>query len=149
DMKLEILDAGGNVLRTLTSKKEDSDEAEDDPDGDDPGKKPVLSVEPGVQRLTWDLGYQPSRKLKGVKVEGDPEAAPRVPPGTYTARLTVAGKSQSTPLDVKPDPRLSVSPADIQAQTAFALQVQSEVKRLVALVEQIRSVREQLKVRTG
>jgi photosystem II stability/assembly factor-like uncharacterized protein len=149
EIKLEILDGSGSVLRTLTSRKVEADTTEDDPDGDEPPKRPVLAAEAGVQRVNWDLGYQPARKLKGVKVEGDPEAAPRVPPGTYTARLTFGGKTQTTPIEVKPDPRLNVPAADIQAQTAFALQVQGEVKRLVALVEQIRSVREQLIVRAG
>jgi len=149
DVTLEILDASGKVVRTITSKKEEPELPEDDPDGPwDPPKKAVLSTEAGVQRVVWDLKWEKGPKIKAAKVEGNPEAAPRVRPGAYTVRLTAAGQTLTTSLDILPDPRLSVPPADLSAQIDFGRQVQGAVGRLATLVEQIRSVRRQLAVRS-
>ena len=148
-MKLEILDSTGTVVRTITDKKEESELAEDDPDGPDrPRKKPVLNPEPGgVQRLVWDLTWQGIPKIKGAKVESNPEAAPRVRPGAYTVKLTTKDQTLTAPLEVLPDPRINVSPADITAQVDFGRQVQAAMGRLTSLVTQVRSVRQQLNSR--
>ena len=147
DLKMEILDASGAVVRTFTSKKEEPETAEDDPDAGSPKKKPVLAIDPGVQRIVWDLGYQSAVKIKGAKSEGNPEAAPRVRPGAYTVRLSAGKETVTTPLEVLPDPRLTVPPADVTAQVDFSRKVQEQVTRLSTLVGQIRSVRQQLAVR--
>jgi photosystem II stability/assembly factor-like uncharacterized protein len=149
EIKMEILDARGAVVRTITSTKEEPELPEDDPDGPWRARKEsLLSTEPGVQRVVWDLRWQKGPKIKKAKVEGNPEAAPRVRPGTYTVRLTAAGQTLTTPLEVLPDPRLSVPAADLTAQVDFGRQVQEAVGRLTTLVEQVRSVRRQLAVRS-
>ena len=68
-------------------------------------------------------------------------------PGTYTVRLTVAGKTLTAPLKVVPDPRGTPPQADLEAQVAFALRVRDDISRLTELVNQLRSVREQLQAR--
>ncbi len=146
---LEILDASGALVRTITSVKQEPEFAEDDPDAPwQPPDKPILKTEPGVQRVAWDLEWEPARKIPGAKVEGNPEAAPRAVPGTYTARLTVEGKTVTAPIEVRPDPRLSVPQSDIEAQVRFTLQVRDAVTRLSTLVAQIRSVRGQINVKS-
>ena len=150
DGKVEILDAGGAVVRTFTSKKEKPELEEDDPDG--PWreiKKPVVSTEAGVQRIVWDLEYAPATKIREAKTEGNPEAAPRAVPGAYTVRLTTADGILTTPIEVRPDPRLSIPAAAIAEQVRFARQVQDQVSRLAGLVAQVRSVRDQLRVKSG
>ena len=149
EITMEILDPSGAVVRTLTSKKEPSEFEEDDPDAPGrPREKAVLTTEPGVQRVTWDLRYEAATKIKKAKTEGDPEAAPRAVPGTYTVRLTVEGKILTTPLEVRPDPRLPVPLPEIDEQVKFAQTVQAQVTRLSTLVAQIRSVRDQVKLRS-
>jgi photosystem II stability/assembly factor-like uncharacterized protein len=148
DIRLEILDPGGAVIRTYTSKKEEPEYAKDDPDaGWSDRTKPVLSVEPGVHRIVWDLRPEGVKKLWRVKAEGDPEAAARVVPGTYTARLVAAGKTISAAIEVKPDPRVGTSPRDLEEQARFAKQMQDHLNRLTAMVTQIRAVRDQITVK--
>jgi len=149
EITMEIVDPAGAVVRTLTSKKEEPEVQDDDPDAPGrPTEKAVLTTEAGVQRVAWDLNYEKATKIKKAKTEGDPEAAPRVLPGTYTVRLTVEGKAVTAPLEVRPDPRLSVPLSDIDEQVAFARKVQAQVTRLATLVAQIRSVRDQVKLRS-
>jgi photosystem II stability/assembly factor-like uncharacterized protein len=148
DLRLDILDDTGKVVRTITSKKEEPEVAEDDPDGGRGPKKEVLSKDPGVQRVVWNLRVDPAMKIKGAKVEGNPEAAPRVAPGTYQARLTVGKDVQTTSIEVRPDPRLNVSPQEIAAQVKFAQDIQAQITRLSGMVTQIRLVRAQLSVKS-
>jgi hypothetical protein len=49
---------------------------------------------------------------------------------------------------VVPDARGDLPAAELQAQTAFALRVRDDISRLADLVNQVRSVREQLKAHT-
>jgi photosystem II stability/assembly factor-like uncharacterized protein len=149
EITMEIVDPGGAVVRKLSSKKEPPDFEEDDPDA--PGRPPekaALSTDAGVQRAMWNLDYDSATVIKKAKTEGNPKAAPRAVPGTYTARLTVEGKTVTTPLEVRPDPRLTVPLPEIDEQVKFARKVQAQVTRLATLVAQIRSVREQVALRS-
>ncbi|HUD73184.1 MAG TPA: glycosyl hydrolase [Dongiaceae bacterium] len=146
DLKLDILDASGTVIRTWTSKKEDPERAEDDPDGG-PRKKPVLANSAGVQRFVWDLETQGAKRLWQVRHEGNADAAPRVVPGIYTARLTAGGQVLSTPIEVRPDPRITVPLSDLQEQVRLSRQMQDQVARITGLVTQVRSVRDQLRAK--
>jgi len=51
-------------------------------------------------------------------------------------------------IEVVADPRLQVAPADIAEQVKFARQVQDQVTRLAGIVSRVRSVRDQLKLKS-
>jgi photosystem II stability/assembly factor-like uncharacterized protein len=150
DITLDILDASGSVLRTFTSKEEKPETPSDDPDaGREEPRKVALGVEPGVQQAVWNLEYAPPRHIKGAKNDvGDLESGPLVPPGSYTVRLTVGGGSTSQPLIVLGDPRLKTRPSEFQAAAEFSLSVRDSLNRLVDIVENLRSIRQQLKARS-
>ncbi len=145
ELKIEILDASNKVVRVLSSKAPEPMGSDDNEDPDD-FKNLALPRGAGVQRAVWDLRYEGARKIKGAKIDtGDPFVGPVVVPGTYTVRLTAAGKTLTAPLKVVADPRGDLATADLQAQTTFALRVRDDISRLTDLVNQVRSVREQLK----
>ena len=144
---LEIVDAQNRVVRTLSSVPKEPDNSEDNPDPEEL-KKSVLPTDAGVQRAVWNLKYEGARKIKNAKIDtGDPAEGPRVAPGAYTVRLTVNGKTLTSPLRVAADPRGDLSQADLEAQTAFGLRVRDDISRLTDAVNQVRSVRDQLKAR--
>ena len=76
----------------------------------------VVGTGAGMHRISWDLKFDPI----GEETPGAFEAAtgavphrtyaetnaPWAPPGAYTVRLTVDGKSQTQPLTVRLDPRV-------------------------------------------
>jgi photosystem II stability/assembly factor-like uncharacterized protein len=148
EMSLDILDESGRVVRTLKSVAEPPEAPEGDPDGYDDPPKPALARDPGVQRAVWDLTYEGAPRVKDAKLDaGDPKDGPMAPPGRYTARLTAAGKTYTTPLVVTPDPRLSLSASDYAEQLRVALEAREALTRLVQGVERLRSVRTQVKGR--
>ena len=147
ELKIEILDARNRLVRTLSSVAREPDYSSEEDDPED-FKKQALATDPGVQRAVWNLAWEGARKIKGGKIDtGDPAEGPRAVPGTYTVRLSVNGKTETTTLRVVPDPRGSLAAADLDAQLAFALRVRDDISKLTGLVNQVRSVREQLQSR--
>jgi photosystem II stability/assembly factor-like uncharacterized protein len=147
ELKIEILDANGAIVRTLSSIPREPAGSRDHEDPDDL-KKAALETEPGVHRASWDLAWEGATIIKGGKIDaGDPTKGPRAVPGPYTVRLVVDGRTETTPLRVLPDPRGDGSPADLDAQLAHALRVRDDVSRLTSLVNNLRSVKEQLRAR--
>lgn len=149
EIRLEILDQQGKVIRTLRSTPEPADHPPDDPDEPTEPPKPALEVEPGVHRAVWDLRYEGARKIKPAKLDGgSPEEGPTALPGAYSIRLVVEGKSYTAPLTVLPDPRVKVSPEALAEQLRFSLELRDQITRLTGVVNDIRSVRRQLAIRT-
>ncbi|HXY40489.1 MAG TPA: glycosyl hydrolase, partial [Vicinamibacteria bacterium] len=146
EVVLEILDAKGALVRRLSSIERPHEPA-DDPDGEKEPAKP-LSTKAGVQRAVWDLRFEGATRIKGAKVDsGEPDEGPLALPGSYTARLTVAGRSLATPVEVRPDPRSSVSREELEEQLGFALTLRDDLTRLSGIVTELRAVREQAKAR--
>jgi hypothetical protein len=73
-------------------------------------------------------------------------------PGTYTVRMTVAGKSYSEPLSIKMDPRIKTSAAELQAQFDAAIEIsrrQSEISEAQRKVKEVLSQARQLRAKTN
>ena len=97
------------MVRTLTSKEEpdEPDELGEEPDEKDK-KKGAADGRRGAPRRLGPAA-RGSEGGQGRRVDGgDPKSGPLVTPGTYTVRLTVDGKTETTTLEVRPDPRVSV-----------------------------------------
>jgi photosystem II stability/assembly factor-like uncharacterized protein len=143
---LEIRDAEGGLIISLTSKKEPEETAKDDPDApSEPSKKTVLTAEPGMNRVVWDLQYAGAAKIKNAKIDsGEPDFGPLALPGTYTVSLTVDGKTTTGKATVLPDPRVRLKSAELQEQLELALAIRADIVHLTGMVEKIRAVRTQI-----
>ncbi len=118
-VQLEIFDAAGKLVRRFAS----TDEApKTNPDELDipmywvHDAKP-LSAEAGMHRFVWDLRYAfAGARRRSRRGGGGPIAVP----GRYTVKLTAAGKTISVPLEIKMDPRVKTSAADLERQFQLA-----------------------------
>ncbi|MFQ5816378.1 MAG: glycosyl hydrolase [Terriglobia bacterium] len=141
---LEVLDAQGNVVRKYTSKKKViegkplPEYPRDDTDRD------RLPSEAGMHRFVWNLRQQLPELVPSAIYDMGPPKGPLVLPGHYQVKLTVAGKSYRAPLEVKLDPRVTTSQADLQKQFELMLQIRDLLGRVHGAVFEIRSLREQL-----
>lgn len=149
ELRLEILDAKGRLVRTLTSTARALAAPVTDPDAEeDEAPTAELSVEPGVQRAVWDLRWEGARRIKSAKLDaGDPRQGPMAAPGTYTARLVVGEQTLSTRIELRPDPRVKVSAPELEQQLEFSLGLRDAITRLSTLVERLRLVRRQVQAR--
>jgi photosystem II stability/assembly factor-like uncharacterized protein len=148
EVKLEILDAKGVVVRSYSSKDPvlDPHPAFDMAAYDKicqktptatfcglplywPGPPNTIAGKAGMHRVYWDMHFEPF-EVEDLLDQGDEEAtgavphrtydavnAPWAPPGNYTVRLVVDGKTMTQPITVKLDPRVK-TPAPALAQLA-------------------------------
>jgi photosystem II stability/assembly factor-like uncharacterized protein len=144
ETKLEILDASGKVIRRYSSAEIEPLEEPLDPDE----KKPEKEIKPdaGLNRFVWDLRYEEAHRVPGYYLweYGGGARGPAAAPGQYQVRLTVGSESQVAPLEVKLDPRVKVSPADLTQQFTLLMQIHEELNRVYDAVNQIQDVRSQV-----
>ena len=71
-------------------------------------------------------------------------SSPWVRPGKYTAKLTAGSKTYSERFDVKMDPRVHTSEADLVQQFSVSKQLYDDVLEASKSLEQIRAIRKQV-----
>ncbi len=127
-IKLEIKDMRGNVIQTFSSNAKE--------------KKQKLKVEAENNRFVWDMRYPGFKEFDGMVLYSSPNRGPRAVPGSYTAVLTVDGKSESRPFEIAKDPRLTNTDEDYQKQLEFLLQVRDKVSEAHQAMIDIKSIRD-------
>ncbi len=148
EAKLEILDSEGEVLRTFEPALPEDDDEPAEGRGGRGGGGPRLSTDPGLNHLTWDLRTEPWTNFEGMIFWGAPRMGPAVPPGQYSVRLTIDGRTESAPLTVERNPWIpEVSDEDLRAQYEFSRQVRDKVTEANQAVIAIRRVMAQLQDR--
>jgi photosystem II stability/assembly factor-like uncharacterized protein len=140
--KLEIVSPSGEVVRTIDPQ---------DPNAQrDRWSGASLPVESGLTHFTWDLQTDPAPTFPDMILWGVRTMAPRVPPGTYTVRLTADARTETTQLQVRANPWITdATIADMQEQYEFGRQIQAKVAEANSAVIAIRRVKIQLEDRLG
>ena len=143
ETRIEILDGQGQVIRKYSSLKNEVPDEPLDPDDKKPEKE--IKVEAGLNRFVWNLRYESANRVPGYYLweYNGGARGPLALPGSYQVRLTLDGKSQTAPLEVKLDPRVLVSQADLEKQFNLLLQVREQLNRVYTAVNQIEDVRSQ------
>jgi photosystem II stability/assembly factor-like uncharacterized protein len=146
DISLVILNAEGNVVRTLSSVLEDPYLAPDHPDASpDQKRKAELSKNKGFNRASWDLTHQGATRIPGSTNDaGNMNIGPQVAPGDYVVRLTVDGETYDQTATVLPDPRSEAPIENILAQISFLLDVRDRITLIAEDAVRIRALKEQL-----
>jgi photosystem II stability/assembly factor-like uncharacterized protein len=151
---LEVLDSRNQLVRRFSSAdKPEPALAREEPIASYWIRPPqILPSQAGMHRFVWDLHYPPpegSRRSHPIAaVYQDTPSMPRGPavlPGEYTVKLTVNGRSYVQPLVVKMDPRVKTPPEGLAQQFAIATACYEGNRKAQASLEQIRSLRTQLR----
>jgi len=125
-----------------------------------PAPRSGLSTRAGAQRLQWDLRYDPVQ-TDSKDEGGDEDAngavphrtypgsnAPWAPPGSYTVRLTVAGKSYTQPLTLRLDPRVKAVPAALARLASLSREMYDGARASRDAYERARAMRTKLESAT-
>jgi len=135
-VSITISDASGAVVRKLRGAARDS----------------------GVNRAVWDLRLEAPRALPDTSTRRRPanpdddedESArfafggPYVVPGEYTVTLNASGRTLSTKVQVRADPRVAVTVAQLKTQQDVALQLRELMSRATQMLEQTDGITRQL-----
>jgi photosystem II stability/assembly factor-like uncharacterized protein len=145
EVKLEIIDSSGKVVRSLSSKEKKGEEQP--PEWPDQVKEvTTIPASAGMNRYAWNLRWEPPVKIPGAFYSGIGPQGPLAQPGQYTVKITAGSLNQSQPFEIVMDPRVKgVSPEDLGKQFELAMQVRDANTDLHRAVNQIRTLRAELK----
>jgi photosystem II stability/assembly factor-like uncharacterized protein len=145
-LKLEIVDGAGKVIRELRGP-----------------------ARPGLNRASWDMRVEPPR-LVGLRTTppenphiweeprfrgqdtrpvthwglAQAQVGPIVVPGKYTVRLVADGETQTQPLEILKDPKVTATEADLEASVKLQLRIRDDISASADIVNQLEVMRRQL-----
>jgi len=154
-VELEIRDAAGALVRRFSSAGERLPAVE--PYFAPEWLKPpsTLSATAGPHRFVWDLrGPRPQALDFEYSIGASPfegttllPAGPLALPGVYRATLTVDGRRLEVPLEIRADPRVAASAADLSAALAFYRTLEADLATVWLAAAQIGDLRREVAVR--
>ncbi len=115
-IQIEVLDAAGKVVDTISPSKRR-----------------------GINRVAWSMSVKPPRVPRAAQIAFNASQGPRVPPGTYTIRLTKGGQSIETKLEIGVDRRASYTAADRAEQFRAVMQAHALFNRMSDLADRLDS----------
>jgi photosystem II stability/assembly factor-like uncharacterized protein len=158
---MEVLDGSGAVVRRFTSAGVAAPEpaafADDAPPSEEGegggggggrggrGGQTRLDKGAGMHRFTWDLRY-PGPWQSATRPEGP--NGPTAAPGLFSVRLTVGSVTETHPLSIVEDPRVTadgVTTADLREQFEHNMQVRDLVSDVNKTVARLRAGQAQYK----
>jgi photosystem II stability/assembly factor-like uncharacterized protein len=138
EVTLSFLDAQGQLIKRFSSAA-----GNDQPNTGGP-KEPRLPTELGLNRFVWNLRYPDARRVPGDATTERSLTGPLAPPGTYQVQLGVGGQTYTASFALRPDPRVSATQADFQAQLALLLRIRDKLSDTHDAINRLRSVRRQV-----
>jgi photosystem II stability/assembly factor-like uncharacterized protein len=140
EVKLEILDERGNILRTLSSRKDENFK----PFSGGPSPEPVLPSQKGINRFAWDFRGETLLEIPNAFVYGN-YSGHRVQPGKYKAVLNYMGETSETDFEIRQDPNLkNVTASDWESQQKFLEQAAETLTEIHHSVNELRKVKAQV-----
>lgn len=131
-----ITEAGGKIIRQFSSKSK--------------GRRSP-STKAGMNRFFWDMRYPGTQMpaaagaLDGfISIDYSPPSSPTAPPGRYIARLSVDGQDYEQPFEIRKDPRIKASDADLRAQFDLMVDIRDRYSEVADTLMKIREVRVKL-----
>ena len=145
----EVLDAGGEVIRTYEGVAAEEEEEEEEDlrarfFGGGGGGQP--SVTQGSNSFRWDMRYPAWTDFEGRIMWAARPMGPMAVPGTYTVRMTVDGGAPLTrDFDIGINPNLEgVTVADMRERFDLAIEIRDRVTEANEAVIKVRDIAGQI-----
>jgi photosystem II stability/assembly factor-like uncharacterized protein len=140
EVKLEIINQNGKVIRSYSSIKDHS--FKPFPGGPSPNE--VIPAKKGVNRFAWNFKGESLLPIPNAFVYGDYNGH-RVAPGKYLARLSYNNMKSETSFEVIQDPNLTnVTAQDWIAQQGFLEKAGESLTEIHTSVNKMRQVKHQI-----
>jgi photosystem II stability/assembly factor-like uncharacterized protein len=144
---VEILDSQGQVLHHASSGTHGEQVEGQGRNMQGSVSRGSAPARAGMNRYVWNCRVDGPAMVPGIVIiELQNGGGPFVPPGTYQVKLKMAGKDYSAPLQVKADPRVKTTQADLQKQYELAMKIRDRITEVHNAVNQIRESRSVLEV---
>ena len=143
-LTIEILDGDGDIIRRYSSEEGDHERcrmANEDP------RRPIELKYPqkkqGLNLWHWNLRSESIRCIEDIALFAG-FSGPRVLPGNYSARVQVAGSTQSVSFSVAADPRSTASDAEYREWGTRMAEVSGMMNEILGALQDLRTARGQV-----
>jgi photosystem II stability/assembly factor-like uncharacterized protein len=151
EVKIEILDSSGSVLRAFTGTPKDKPPAPGGGGGFFGFQAPRVGTQKGMNRFTWDLRQNGAVVFPGMIMwAAQPQRGPASPPGKYSVRISANGDTKTREFSIGVDPRLieaGITAEYLHEQFKLSTQVRDRVTDANTAVIRIRAIRDQVNER--
>jgi len=156
DLVLEFLDANGKSINKFTTRlprpgaQGQAQAEQPQPGGGEEGGffggggPARATTDVGLNRFVWDMRYLEATRFPGMILWAGQTQGPKIVPGNYQVKLTVEGQTLTETFEVKPDPRLSTTPADYAKQLDLSLKIRDKLTETHNAIIQIRDLKKQI-----
>jgi photosystem II stability/assembly factor-like uncharacterized protein len=136
---LEIKDAAGNIVRTVSSKK---DSLYKQWDGG-PSEDPSLTTNKGLNRFVWDMRFPTMNGIEDAYIEAGYRGH-KAAPGKYTATLKWGETQATATAEILANPLYPTDAATYQKYHQLMLQMEEDLRSMHRWVNQVYAKRQQL-----
>ncbi|MFD2937887.1 WD40/YVTN/BNR-like repeat-containing protein [Spirosoma flavum] len=150
ELKLMYMTSAGDSIITysnLRDKKGDSLKIAKEFYRDEKLERPgVMSAQPGMNVFVWDMRYPDAAAVEGTNVmwTGRGTGA-KIVPGQYKVRLLLGDSLIAEhPIEIRKDPRLSITAADYQEQFDLMQKINGKLSETHKAINQLRLIRTQI-----
>jgi hypothetical protein len=142
DVKMEFLDADGNVIQTYEAGDEEDSQEQQGGFGFPGAGGGSPSDSAGSNSFLWNLRYPGYTDFDGRIFWAAGNNGPMAIPGSYQVRLTADGETQTQGFEIKIDPRMEhVTVAQLRERFEFALRIRDRVTQANEAVIEIRRIK--------
>lgn len=139
EVELTFMEANDEIIQQFSS-------------GSDENPGPTASK--GTNRFFWDMRYPGTPMLPAagalngfLSTDYSPPSPPVAPPGRYIVRLSVDGRTYEQPFEIRKDPRVKASDADLRAQFDLMVDIRDRFSEAAETVMRIRELRTRVEER--
>jgi photosystem II stability/assembly factor-like uncharacterized protein len=132
---LSFKNGAGRPIRTFSSEAAGAANA---------SRAPRVPKAAGMNRFVWNMRHPDARGVPGDVLTERSLTGPVVPPGRYEVELGVGDRTVTAPFEIRVDPLVKATPADLEAQCLFLLRVRDKLSETHDAINQMREVRRQV-----
>ena len=140
-ISLEIHDAKGNLVRSISSEKDPKYVKNN---GGGPPPAPILSKKEGLNRFVWDMKYPIMTGIPNVYMEANFRGH-MVSPGDYTLTLKTSKETVETTGTIMEIPTYNTSPGQYETYNTLMLAMEENLSDMHQKVNLLYAVQQQLK----
>jgi photosystem II stability/assembly factor-like uncharacterized protein len=148
ELKLQFLTMNNDTIISFSSTKDlkgepfkQSKDFYEDPEATKPNS---VNNKAGFNRFVWNMRYADATEIEGEKAPmwAGNTTGPKVTPGTYRVRMILGDQLISEQIaEIKKDPRVDVSDADLKEQFNLALKIHRKLDESHRNINDLREIR--------
>ncbi len=129
-LSIQLIDNKGQVIKMFATNADK--------------KELQISALKGLNQFSWNFDYPAAESIDGLFLWNGTPGAPTAAPGNYSATVKFGKDSVTIQFKILPDPNLTATVADYQAQFDLSIQIRDKFNETQKALKDIRSIKTQI-----